>query len=112
MTYEDIEGEAAATLEKTLHDQYWAFLMRSGFSPKLIIHTPWGKKSRGVVVGFPDFLVMRDNKTFLIEFKTGKNTTSKEQDDVIHILRDNGFTVCVLWTLEAAQRETKIFFNL
>jgi hypothetical protein len=111
LTYDEIEERAGARVEKELHDQYWAFLMRNGFNPKLIIHAPMHKRS-ALPVGFPDFMVMRDNKTLLIEFKVGKNTTSFEQNDVLNALAENKFTSLVLHTLEAAQRETKTFFNL
>ena len=111
LTYDEIEEQAGVRVEKELHDQYWAFLMRNGFNPKLIIHAPMHKRS-ALPVGFPDFLVMRDNKTLFIEFKIAKNKTSFEQNDVLNALAENNFTALVLHTLEAAQRETKAFFNL
>lgn len=111
LTYDEVEEQAGARLEKELHDQYWAFLLRNGFNPKLIIHAPMHKRST-LPAGFPDFLVMRDNKSLLIEFKVGKNTTSFEQNDVLNALDENGFKAFVFYTLEAAQRETKNFFNL
>lgn len=111
LTYDEVEEQAGDRLEKELHDQYFAYLHRNGFTMRCIIHAPMYKKS-ALPPGWPDFTVFYRGHTLFIEFKVGKNTTSTTQDFVISGLREQGFPVFVLYTLEDAQRETKAFFNL
>lgn len=110
-TSDEIQAENEAKSEKELHEQFYAFLSRNGFGPTLIIHAAMYKKSQ-LPIGWPDFSILHKGSIMFLEFKVAKNTTSPAQDIMIRALRDSGFTVFVLYTLEAAQRETKTFFNL
>jgi hypothetical protein len=98
-------------LERALHDQYIGFLHRHGFKPYQILHSHMNKKST-LPVGFPDFMVLRDGKTLLVEFKVGANVCSPEQEVVIADLIAQGFCVKILYTYSEAISETSKFFNL
>lgn len=110
-TYDEAEAGAVVKAEKTLHNQYWAFLKRNGFNMDQVIHAPMNKKSI-LPEGFPDFTVMRGGKTMLVEFKVGTNTCSEAQDKVIDGLLADKWFVLVLNDLKTAAWVTKRFFGL
>lgn len=54
----------------------------------------------GLPKGFPDLLILtNDGRTLFIEAKVGSNKPSKDQNNFIRVLRDNGHFADVVWTV-------------
>jgi DNA-directed RNA polymerase subunit N (RpoN/RPB10) len=104
-------AEYSAKLERTLHNDYLAFLRRNGFKDHQIIHASMSWKSH-LPVGHPDFLITHGGKFLYIEFKVGANTLDPAQELVIADLIAHGCCVRVLYSHSEAINETIKYFNL
>jgi hypothetical protein len=70
---------------------------------KRFYSTAMSLKAEGVLAGIPDLMIPTANAEYhglFIEMKYGRNTTSKEQKQLIEYLRINGYKCEVIKTFE------------
>lgn len=76
----------------------------------LIHHSPNGGKrnaregarfkAMGVLAGYPDLTIIAKNKVFFVEMKSDKGKLTENQSNVHDVLRNNGFFVFVVNSLD------------
>jgi len=66
-------------------------------SKRSVIEGAW-MKAEGLTAGFPDSLIIFDDKILFVEFKIGKNKLTEKQAKMIKRIEDNGFYVFVCRT--------------
>lgn len=61
-------------------------------------------KSKGMMPGFPDLMVLWRGRFLAIEVKAGSNRADPQQEDVGALIEKNGGRWAVAWDLDDAQR--------
>ncbi|WP_417211984.1 VRR-NUC domain-containing protein [Acinetobacter venetianus] len=72
-------------------------------------------KKMGTKNGFPDlfmFIAKGIFKGLFIEMKSGKNTTTNDQEDLHRILNEEGYKVVVCYTVRGAIQAIKDYLNI
>lgn len=90
-TKEETQRKVVKFIEKTIHDQFSAFLNRHEIP---FIHSPMNRKS-SIAQGQPDYTILKP-PWFMVEFKTPPNGLTTVQRDRIAFLEKQGNTVLVI----------------
>ena len=107
LTAEEAVLKAERRSEGDDHDGFLNYCKLKGIAR---IHSRMDRRPT-IEEGWPDFTCFYGGKTVFFEFK--KTTKlSQKQEAVIGLLRELGFTVHVVYTLQEAIRLTKMEFNV
>jgi hypothetical protein len=104
--------EAQAKYERGIEKE-----MRAHYSNWLMLRaipfvSPRHDKKSTIMVGWPDYTVLRDNRALCVEFKVKGKKPRPEQEKVIEFLLQAGIKTVVCHSFSQAIAETKAHFDL
>jgi len=69
-------------------------------------------KKRGMIPGIPDLAILHDKKIYFMEFKSEKGKLTKQQSIIIEYLREHGYNVAVVNSLDEVIDVLKILWKI